>query len=67
MDELYDPNQERIREINVTNENAYAVPFMMFCRGRKDVYDLRYDNPKTGKKDIIPNAIILGSMDVIRN
>lgn len=22
---------------------------MMFCRGRKDVYDLRYTNPKTGK------------------
>ena len=50
MDELYDPNQgARIREIKATNENAYAF-FMMFCRGRKDVYDLRYDNPKSGKR-----------------
>ena len=23
--------------------------FMMFCRGRKDVYELRCTNPKTGK------------------
>jgi hypothetical protein len=22
---------------------------MMFCRGRKDVYELRYSNPRTGK------------------
>ena len=50
MDELYDPNQgARIKKINVTDEIANAF-FMKFCRGRKDVYDLRYDNPKTGKR-----------------
>lgn len=47
--ELYDPNQgARIRKFEVTDKIASDF-FMMFCRGRKDVYDLRYTNPKSGK------------------
>lgn len=47
--ELYDPDQgARIRRFEVTDKIANDF-FMMFCRGRKDVYDLRYTNPKTGK------------------
>ncbi len=47
--ELYDPNQgARIRRFEVTDKIASDF-FMMFCRGRKDVYDLRYTNPKSGK------------------
>ena len=47
--ESYDPNQgARIRKFEVTDKIANAF-FMMFCRGRKDVYDLRYTSPKTGK------------------
>lgn len=47
--ELHDPNQgARIREIEITDKIANDF-FMLFCRGRKDVYDLRYTNPKTGK------------------
>lgn len=47
--ELYDPNQgARIKKFDVTDKIASDF-FMMFCRGRKDVYDLRYTNPKTGK------------------
>ena len=47
--ERYDPNQgARIRIFDVTDKVASDF-FMMFCRGRKDVYDLRYTNPKTGK------------------
>jgi len=47
--ELYDPNQgARIKEFEITDKIASAF-FMMFCRGRKDVYDLRYTNVKTGK------------------
>ena len=47
--ELYDSDQgARIREFDVTDKVASDF-FMMFCRGRKDVYDLRYTNPKTGK------------------
>ena len=47
--ELYDPNQgARIKKFEVTDKVANDF-FMMFCRGRKDVYDLRYTNPKTGK------------------
>ena len=46
---LYDPDQgARIRRFEVTDKIASDF-FMMFCRGRKDVYDLRYTNPKTGK------------------
>ena len=47
--ELYDPNQgARIRRFEVTDKIASDF-FMMFCRGRKDVYDLRYTNPKSGR------------------
>lgn len=47
--DLYDPNQgARIKEFEVTDKIASDF-FMMFCRGRKDVFDLRYTNPKTGK------------------
>lgn len=47
--ELYDPDQSaRIKKFDVTDKIASDF-FMMFCRGRKDVYDLRYTNPKTGK------------------
>ena len=47
--ELYDPDQgTRIKKFDVTDKIASDF-FMMFCRGRKDVYDLRYTNPKTGK------------------
>lgn len=49
VSELYDPDQgARIRKFDVTDKIASAF-FMMFCRGRNDVYDLRYTNPKTGK------------------
>ena len=48
-DSLYDPNQgARIKLFDVTDDVA-NVFFLMFCRGRKDVYDQRYSNPKTGK------------------
>lgn len=47
--EIYDPNQgARIKRFEVTDKIASDF-FMMFCRGRKDVYDLRYTNPKTGR------------------
>ena len=47
--ELYDPDQgARIKKFDVTDKIASDF-FMMFCRGRKDVYDFRYTNPKTGK------------------
>ena len=47
--ELYDPDQgARIKKFDVTDKIASDF-FMMFCRGRKDVYDLRYTSPKTGK------------------
>ena len=47
--ELYDSDQgARIKKFDVTDKIASDF-FMMFCRGRKDVYDLRYTNPKTGK------------------
>ena len=47
--ELYDPDQgARIKKFDVTDKIASDF-FIMFCRGRKDVYDLRYTNPKTGK------------------
>lgn len=47
--ELYDPDQgSRIRKFEVTDKVANDF-FMMFCRGRKDVYELRYTNPRTGK------------------
>lgn len=46
---LYDPDQgARIKKFDITDKVASDF-FMMFCRGRNDVYDLRYTNPKTGK------------------
>lgn len=46
---LYDPDQgARIKRFEIT-EKVANIFFLMFCRGRKDVYDLRYTNPKTGK------------------
>ena len=45
----YDPNQgARIHPLNVTDKVANQF-FMLFCRGRKDVYELRYTNPKKGR------------------
>ncbi len=45
--EVYDPNQGgRIKPFKVTDKIASDF-FMMFCRGRKNVYALRYTNPKT--------------------
>lgn len=47
--EAYDPEQgERIKKFQITDKIANDF-FMMFCRGRKDVYSLRYMNPKTGR------------------
>ncbi len=47
--EAYDPDQgARIKPFEVTDKVANDF-FMMFCRGRKDVYELRYSNPRTGK------------------
>ena len=47
--ELYDPDKgARIKKFDVTDKIASEF-FIMFCSGRKDVYDLRYTNPKTGK------------------
>ena len=47
--DIYDPDQgARIKRFEVTDKIANDF-FMMFCRGRKDVFDLRYTNPKTGK------------------
>ena len=48
-DDLYDPDQGgRIEPFEITDKIAGNF-FMMFCRGRQDVYDLRYTNPKTGR------------------
>lgn len=38
---------------------------MMFCRGRKDVYDLRYTNPKRGRTGIIRSALTAGIVAAI--
>lgn len=47
--EQYDPDQGgRIHPIEVTDKVANQF-FMLFCRGRKEVYELRYTNPKTGR------------------
>ena len=60
--ELYDPDQgARIKKFDVTDKIASDF-FMMFCRGRKDVYDLRYTNPKTG---IIRSALTAGIVAAI--
>lgn len=40
----YDPDQgARIRKFEITDKVASDF-FMMFCRGRKDVYDLFYEH-----------------------
>ena len=58
--ELYDPHQgDRIRKFDVTDKIASDF-FMMFCRGRKDVYDLRYTNPKTGKNGYYTQCLLHG-------
>lgn len=45
----YDPDQgARIHPFDVTDKAANQF-FMLFCRGRKDVYELRHTNPKTGR------------------
>lgn len=45
----YDPDQgARIHPFDVTDKVANQF-FMLFCRGRKDVYELRHTNPKTGR------------------
>ena len=63
--ELYDPDQgARIKKFDVTDKIASDF-FMMFCRGRKDVYDLRYTNPKTGKNGIIRSALTAGIVAAI--
>ena len=47
--EKYEQNQgARIEPIEINDKNA-NIFFMLFCRGRQGVYDLRYCNPKTGK------------------
>ena len=47
--DAFDPNQgARIKKFEVTDRTA-SIFFMMFCRGRKDVYNLRYSNPISGK------------------
>ena len=47
--DTFDPDQgARIRPFEVTAKVANTF-FMMFCRGRKDVYEKRYTNPGTGK------------------
>ena len=47
--EPYDKNQgARIKSFEVTDMISSDF-FMMFCRGRKDGYSLRYSNPRTGK------------------
>lgn len=40
--------ESQVKRIEVTDKIANDF-FMFFCRGRKDVYALRYTNPKTGK------------------
>lgn len=47
--EKYDVNQgARINPIEINDKNA-NVFFLMFCRGREDVYVLRHFNSKNGK------------------
>ncbi len=48
-EDLFDPDQgARIKKFEITDKIANDF-FTMFCRGRKDVYELRYTNTKTGK------------------
>ena len=63
--ELYDPDQgARIKKFDVTDKIASDF-FMMFCRGRKDVYDLRYTNQKRGRTGIIRSALTAGIVAAI--
>lgn len=63
--ELYDPDQgARIKKFDVTDKIASDF-FMMFCRGRKDLYDLRYTNPKRGRTGIIRSALTAGIVAAI--
>lgn len=63
--DFYDPDQgARIKRFEVTDKIASDF-FMMFCRGRKDVYDLRYTNPKTGKNGYTHSALTVGTEAVI--
>ena len=63
--ERYDPDQgARIRIFDATDKVASDF-FMMFCRGRKDVYDLRYTNPKTRKNGYYTQCFNLGIETVI--
>ena len=49
QDGAFDSDQgARINQFEVTDRIASDF-FMMFCRGRKDVYALRYTNSRTGK------------------
>ena len=55
--EKYDPNQgDRIEPIEINDKNANNF-FMLFCRGRQDVYDLRYCNAKTGKNWLLHSML----------
>ena len=63
--ELYDPDQgARIKKFDVTDKIASDF-FMIFCRGRKDLYDLRYTNPKRGRTGIIRSALTAGIVAAI--
>lgn len=63
--ELYDPDQgARIKKFDVTDKIASDF-FMMFCRGRKDLYDLRYTNPKRGRTGIIRSTLTAGIVAAI--
>ena len=54
--EVYDPDQgARIKPFIITEKTAEQF-FEYFCRGRKDVYDLRYCNPKNGKVGYYPQC-----------
>ena len=53
---LFDPDQgARIRSFEVTDKIATNF-FLMFCRGRKDVYELRHTNPQTRKTGYYPQC-----------
>ena len=63
--EGYDPDQgARIKRFEVTDKVANAF-FMMFCRGRKDVYELRYTNPRTGKNGYYTQCLTAGTETAI--
>lgn len=52
------PNQgTHIKKFEVTDKIVSDF-FMMFCRGRKDVYDLRYTNLKRTGGGFLPPAFL---------